>query len=342
MIDWVTAVIPFEHDPLNAGSVIKIDASGEVEWQTSCRISVSGSHEQAIQVKSHGGNGRGQSTHLIMEGNPAKFLQGHNVFGTDDLKALVLGAFSAICSTLKLCPGQPVLDLVAAGNYHLKRVDINYMYELPTAADVRAWIRAAEYKSKTRHGRPSSKAGTLYWGKTSRRWAIKAYSKGEEINGPKSHKLPDQFSSTPISDFAQNKLRIELTLRAKELDETDLSLANKWVASRPYQIFNDYLKRIEMSEQIALSTDIINSLPTKLRGTYILWNNGESPREILSKATFYKHRKELLAYGIDINLRTDKADFSNVVPLIRVLEAQPAQTPEWAYDLRLIYPDCAA
>lgn len=342
MIDWITAVISFDHEPLKSGSVLKVDASGEVEWEAPSRLIVQGSHEHTIQVRSYGGDGEGRATHLILHGNPSKYLQGHNVFGIDDLRLLVLDTFLLVCQAVGLQPDQSVIDQVASGHYRLTRVDINYMFELPTQADVRSWIRAAQFKSKTRHGRPSAKAGTLYWGKNSRRWSIKAYSKGEEINGPKSHKLPARFSDTPISNFAQNKLRIELTLRAKELDEIGLSQACQWPQNKPYQIFNEYLKRIEMSEQIALSTEIINSLPRKLRGTYILWNSGENPREILSKNTFYSHRKELLLHGIDINLPTEKADTSNVVPLIRVLEATPVQIPSWAFELGLIHRPKAA
>lgn len=337
MIDWITAVIPYEHEPLNSGSVFKIDPSGEVEWQAPCRLSVEGSHEQTIQVKSQGGSGTGKATELVIHGNPAKFLQGHNIFGSDDLLSLMAATFKSLCQTLGLTPPRHVLADVATGRYRLTRVDVNYLFELKTAADVRSWIRAAEFKSKTRHGRPSTKAGTVYWGKHSRRWSIKAYSKGEEITASKSHKLPERFATTPLAQFAENKLRIELTLRSKELDKIQLSNAQSWSLKLPSQIFNDYLKRIEMSEQITLTTDKLNELPRALKGTYLLWSNGQSMRDNLSKPTFYRHRKELMKYGIDINIAVDQVDRSNVVPLVRVLEAKPVATPSWAYDLNLIH-----
>jgi II/X family phage/plasmid replication protein len=338
MIDWVTAIIPFEHEPLNSGSVLKVDASGEVEWETPCRLQVEGSHEHTIQVRSQGGDGEGCATELVLHGNPAKYLQGHNVFGSDDVRQLVYDTFKSVCKCLGLPVTSEVLKSVLAGKYRFVRVDVNYMFELKTLADVKSWIRAAEYKSKTRHGRPSSKAGTLYWGKQSRRWSIKAYSKGEEIQGPKSHKLPEQFTDTPIFEFAQNKLRLELVLRAKELDKINLADADCWSIETPYLIFNDYVKRIEMSEQIALTTDKLSELPHHLRGTYILWSNGENPRENLSKPTFYKHRKQLREYGIDINIAVDRIDRSNVVPLVRILEAKPVAVPDWAYEMNLIHP----
>ncbi len=337
MIDWVTAIIPFVHEPLNSGSVLKVLPSGEVDWESPCRLQVEGSHEQGITVKSQGGDGSGLATELVIHGNPAKFLQGHNIFGSDDLLSLVLDTFLTVASKLNLPLTQETIDLVREGDYPLARVDINGMFELRTLADVKNWLRAAEFKSKTRHGRPSSKGGTLYWGKHSRRWSIKAYSKGEEIQASKSHKLAPQFKDTPLYDFAQNKLRIELTLRSKELEKIGLKTARSWQKETSMRLLNTYIKRIEMSEQIALSTKVLHELPTYLRSTYVLWKDGHNPREMLSKPTFYKHRAHLLQHGIDINITVEKVDRSNVVPLVRVLEAKPVQIPDWAFELGLVH-----
>jgi len=337
MIDWVTAIIPFVHEPINAGSVVKVLPSGEVDWESPCRLQVEGSHEQAIAVRSQGGDGGGLATELVIDGNPSKYLQGHNIFGSDDLLSLVFDTLVSIGSVLGLALPVDVLEEVREGEYWLARVDINYMHELLTLTDVKSWLRAAEFKSKTRHGRPSSKAGTIYWGKSSRRWSIKAYSKGEELKAGKSHKLPDHLSATPLMDFAQNKLRIELTLRSKELEKINLLKARRWRGISPFLIFNQYVKRIEMNEQIALTTKVLNDLPRYLQGTYILWQTGQNPRELLSKPTFYKHRKALLEHGIDINLAVEKVDRSNVVPLIRVLEALPVGIPDWAFEMDLVH-----
>jgi len=337
MIDWVTANIPFVHTPLNGGSVVKVRPDGEIEWEAPCRVSVSGSHSQSITVRSQGAAGAGKAAELVISGNPAKYLQGHNVFGSDDLRQLVLDTFLTACSVLGIKSTAPALSTLLNGDYRLTRVDVNYMYSLGTQANVRSWIRAAEYKSKTRHGRPSSKAGTLYWGKHSRRWSLKAYSKFEEIHASGDHKLPEAFQNTPIKEFAEDKLRIELTLRGKLLDELHYSTAKSWSHDTPSKIFGEYLKRIEMNEQIALSTDLIDALPMKVRSTYINWKEGYNPREFLSKPTFYRHRKILLDHGIDINLAVEKVDRSNVVPLVQVLEAKPADIPTWAYQLGLIH-----
>ena len=52
------------------------------EYEICNRLSVKGSHDSNITIRSHTDNT------IEISGNPAKFLQGHNVFGTNDLKYL--------------------------------------------------------------------------------------------------------------------------------------------------------------------------------------------------------------------------------------------------------------
>jgi II/X family phage/plasmid replication protein len=336
MIDWVTCQLPLLHEPLDSGAVFKVDQSGEVEWHTRCRVQVEGSHSSSIQVRSIGSNGAGQATGLSFSGNPSKFLQGHNIFGSDDLVSLMYDAFRKLLRVLHISPQLSDLRAVKQGAYPVSTVDINQSFELPTRQDVLAWIRAAEYKSKTRHGRPSMKGSTLYWGKSSQRWALKTYSKGEEIQAPK-HRLPVALSETPLAQWADNKLRIELRLKKKMLSELNVTQANELTILRARDLFNDFVRKLEMSEQVALTSERQLDLPQRLRSTYILWRNGEDLRYTLPKPTYYRHRKELLGHGIDIALRADSLHKSNVVPLIRVLEATPAQVPSWAFEQALVH-----
>lgn len=336
MIDWVTCELPLAHAPLESGLVCKVSPDGDLEWAVRCRVQVQGSHESSIQVRSIGGDGAGEATGLHFSGNPSKFLQGHNVFGSDDLVLLMYDAFIAICRSLNLTPSVGEVRKVKQGIYPLSMVDINQSYELPTRQDVLAWIRAAEYKSRTRHGRPQSKGGTLYWGKSSQRWSLKVYSKGEEIEASK-HQLPEALQATSIPKWANNKLRLELRIKRKQLAEHGITEARDLTDNRAREIFFEYARKLDMKEQIALTTEQQLKLPQRLRSTYVLWRSGEDLRSTLPKPTYYRHRKELLAHGIDIAIARDTIDRSNVVPLIRVLEATPASIPEWAFSQRLIH-----
>lgn len=328
MIDWITAVLPCIHVPVDAGRLVSVSPDGDVEWESVRYSRVTGSFESSISIRSQGSDGEGNATHLYFDGNPSKWLQGHNVIGSDDLRGLVLSVYARALSQLNIPMHLESYRQVLNGNYELKRVDVNYMFELPTLSDVRSWIHAAEFKAKTRHGRPSNAKGTLYFGKNSRRWSIKAYSKFDEVNcGKKAHKLPDEIKKTGILDWAENKLRLELTLRSLQLSDINLNFAKSWSLDTPYTVFKSFVGRIEMSGNRLLSDSQLLELPNSVKMTYLCWKQGLRIADIVSRASFYRHRKILSEYGIDICTTTDLADNSNVVPLIRVLEAVPASIP---------------
>jgi len=341
LIDWVNAILPLAHRPFPAGAVFKVDPEGAVEWSTPCRVSVPGSFEKTVTVRSGGSLGNGLAEHLIFSGNPSKFLQGHNIFGSDDLVALMADTYGAICRTLGLHPGPEDQTAIRAGEYRVTRVDINHMFELNSRADVLAWLRAAEYKSKTRHGRPFSKGSTLKFGKGSKRWELVAYCKAEEVQAPK-HRLPDALLNTPLLPWVDNKLRIELRLKSKELNDLELSTAKHCTPHAVTKAYFKYLRRLEMTDQIALTTETLMKLPQRLRSTYVLWKDGHDLRSTMARNTYYRHRKELLEHGINIDIRQTGEDRSNVVPLVRILEAQPAGIPRWAFEQGLVHASAAA
>ncbi|EDU9608725.1 Replication-associated protein G2P [Salmonella enterica subsp. enterica] len=338
MIDWITAIYPCVHEPLPSGSVISIDASGEVEWKTVKRLAVRGSHESALYVRSVGSDGEGRCSHLYIDGNPSKFLQGHNVVGSDDLRGLAVVVYARVLSLLNIPHHMHSYREVLDGMFRLLRVDINYMFELGSLDNVRSWLYAAEFKARTRHGRATGKGGTVYFGQHSRRWGSKAYSKYDEhMSGKKGHQMSDEFVYAGLLDWVRDKLRIELVLRSLELKKINRSLGINWTVETASNLFSDYIGRIEMSQNVLLTDEKLNKLPRHMQSTYLLWKQGSNLRDILPSRTFFRHRKELLGYGIDINFYCETPDKSNIIPLVRVLEARPVQIPQWIYEKGLIF-----
>ena len=60
---------------------------------------------------------------------------------------------------------------------------------------------------------------------------------------------------------------------------------------------------------------------------------------ILSKfcliTLFYRYKKALREYGVDISTKSPK-EKSNIIPLVRYLEAKPVGIPDWAYEKGLV------
>ncbi|WP_373366171.1 phage/plasmid replication protein, II/X family [Vibrio parahaemolyticus] len=65
-----------------------------------------------------------------------------------------------------------------------------------------------------------------------------------------------------------------------------------------WEVYKEYLGRVEMSDQKPID-DITLKLPRHLGLTYLSWKEGYCLKTTLPKNTFYRHRRELLEFGIE-------------------------------------------
>ena len=340
MIDWVTGKFWITHNPevLRSGQSIRtkiIDGVETIEYDIANRLSVKGSHDATITIRSHTDNT------VEISGNPAKFLQGHNVFGTNDLKYLVAKMIDKLCmiDELELKPTDVEYENIQQGIYHLSRVDVNEHFAFPSAQVARAWLRAAGNSANMKfRGAGLFKEGTLYF--EGKRYIPKIYFKYDEINSKdKSHRLPDELLQIPeLIEYAEKSLRFEIKILSTQLKDWYLHLGCNWDADTATMLINDqFISKLQLSANMPIENEVIESLPKNLRLTYTAWVNGEDLRQVLSRPTFYRYRTRLMEYGIDISIVKDiEKEQSNVVPMIRYLEAVPMGIPDWAYEKGLV------
>ena len=208
-------------------------------------------------------------------------------------------------------------------------------YHLANHVQVLSWIKAAANSSRLRYrGRGQFSGDTLYHGKSSRRWALKCYSKYLEIMA-KGHKLPPELLIPQLLDWADKSLRIEAVIRSMELKRRGLDFASAWTPEAAKLLLQDLIGHLEMTDSFILPDEVVELLPTRLKPVYSLWISGHDMHTQYARRTFYRHRSELLKYGIDIAI-TQESLKSNVVPLIQILRAVPAEIPDWAYELKLV------
>lgn len=343
MIDWFRGSVPFPHYPLPAGKVLSIEQDGTMDWEIVKKTDVRGSYESNLKVRSAGGDGYGMATHLDIDGNITKFVQGHNLFGTNDLNAILLEAFRKIyefCSDDLSGWSYPEMtgQRIKRGDYLVKSVDINEMFEVGNDESVEAWLHAAEMRAVKRAGRATSRKGTVYLGQHSRRWGMKFYNKFRELEqGGKGHKLPADLQETPLLEWSKGKLRAELRLLSMELKDQGITHGRHLSVERVEEVFAHYMGRVEMCKQATLVDRELMELPRTVASTYQLWRQGANLRSMLPQNTFYRHRRVLKEHGIDINLPPADPATSNVVPMLRVIEAKPVPIPSWAYEKRLVH-----
>ena len=228
MIDWVTAKMPCRNT-LETGGIIKYNKDGGIEWLSQSWLPVQGSHDSNIVIKPMTDNT------IQISGNPTKWLQGHNLFGTNDLKWLMYRFYCDLHERLcddGLNPTMQQYEQVEQGNYTVSRVDVNETWHLANQSEVMAWIRSAgEKMSLKRRGRGVFSGDTLYWGKQKKDnfWYLKCYSKGDEINGKKSN-FPKELRTPSMLQYADKALRLEMTIARKALNEWQINTPCNWTA----------------------------------------------------------------------------------------------------------------
>lgn len=299
MLDWFTGVIGCDGSQLRADQVCRIEPTGHVLWSSDCWIECKGSYESSIALRQRDrpigvSVNEGGNRLLQISGNPVKYLQGHNAFGLS--VALYRPVVDAV---IKGLPDQvrPV-DLPADKILEMwpSRIDIAVSIDMGTYGNVKEWLRCISTGSRSRHGRALVSGDTVYWGQHSRRWAMKAYCKFDEML---VHPMGDLRLNEQYRQEVKNVLRLELCLRGLELKEInkkgwtlDESLL-WWYFEHRISVGRLNMTRVKGLEKLTLSQQAI----------FLRWISGEVIDGKLKESTFYRYRRVILdTMGVDISI----------------------------------------
>lgn len=338
MIDWLTLRVPLAM-PVEAGAVVSINPDGEIEWRCPKRASVEGSHSSTVSVRRISVPPPARSDwHLPhapeaieISGNPAKFLQGHNLFGSDDLPGLSCAFVLVVCARMGYQPTPAELATLRSGEVKLTRVDTTQAWDFGTLPRALSVIRSLDGVAFSHRGLGSmTKPGTVYWRQSSRRLASKAYAKGNEIKA-KGHTLPAALECRDdLIAWAAGHVRFEHCLRAMWLRDRGLDVVQNWttLGVTPEGLHAEIMSQLTLTDA-AVPDALLDTLPAKLRLVYRAWQAGDDLRRTLPVRSFYRYRAQLLEHGIDIASRR-QVEPSNVIPLRVVLTGTPVSVPSWA------------
>ena len=131
MIDWVSATLPCDNDGnICNGVVAQVNREGDTEWLTMTYLPVVGSHDATIAIRSVT-----EST-IEISGNPAKWLQGHNLFGINDpVKLISLTIKQLLINNLGLKPTKTQLEDINNVFVKITKIDINRNFHLPSKTE---------------------------------------------------------------------------------------------------------------------------------------------------------------------------------------------------------------
>lgn len=193
--------------------------------------------------------------HITIKGSPAKILQGHNVFGSDNLE---------LCVTEMLYWVQEaypsLYSMLAINTAEVRKMDVTYSSIVGSPKLVRL---AIDYMSRISNGQTKPTKSkkyetTMYWGGAeSRLIRLKCYSKFDEYMAqldkfkkeaqkgldPRAIKIMNVMSDERLMNIARTSLRWEATFMKRWLERNDIPV-NVWDLINYQKENPDFLTRI--------------------------------------------------------------------------------------------------
>ncbi|MHC3432468.1 phage/plasmid replication protein, II/X family [Delftia lacustris] len=327
------------------GAVMRIDKHGEVETVTLKKSRIEGSHETAVFLRCDGET-------VWFEGNVSKLGRPDNVFGYTFLECLQI--INDLLQRHGLPPftegeryftnfkGEPRSVWTGAV---VTRIDLTCNFATGSKEDAYAYMRHLQGQQASRLKTGTYGDGeTVDFGRGSRSHYIKAYLKGPELRRH-AGKVPDAqgIDDGTVKDYekgisnpyvhmlanwcdAVGLVRVEMTFKATKLHNLGCHYLGAFDMK---QLELEFERLSEVFTRGSAEADDFSLLPKAVLSTYRMWQAGDDLTTKLSRATFYRHRRELLAMGVDIAIK------SNVVPLktrTRVIKLGPVSMPDW-YEL---------
>lgn len=299
MLDWFTGYVGYDGSGLRLGTFYEVDPDGVTVRSRPRWESARGSYLASIQVTAAAateqmlGHSRTDGylcspAVLLVSGNPSKFLQGHNVAGPSVAK------LGPVLQSMARAFGEgfrpPNADDPTLPAVQRSRVDVTTAVDLGSHQTVHDYLTHVARLGRSRHGRALDTSGTVYFGKHSRRWALKLYCKHCEL---KAHRPEvDDELYHELLDFTLSHVRVELVLRRPEL---------KTRGTLSESIIWEYFKRLEVGAMAPTQAPDAELRPA-VRLALRAWYDGTDLVSMLPRRTFYKYRREILdATGIDVS-----------------------------------------
>lgn len=329
MIDWITAVVKFQHEkPIGGNITTQIDWNENLKWQTQSPRPLKGSYEDQVSIKSE--HKDGYCSHIFIHGNLVKFFQGHNIFGSEDVKGLLSEFLLSLPNHIDI--GQHESPITHILDAEIHRLDITYNFRLQSREQVNTWISATESSATMKYrGRGVMTSGTLYYGKHSKRWALKFYSKGKELeDNVRKHRAVNKA----LKQHSDSLLRAELVMRRLELKKQGLGTIKEIEKLENYglsDLFEKYIGGLEIGEHTMKIVDYQNELTGTQQAAYQIWLQGYDLREVYPKSTFYDHRRNIFKkIGVNVAVQRTEVKTTVTYPTIDFIRAEFEPIPEWA------------
>lgn len=323
-VDWLTIrqVHPAGGLPLvSDGYTTRCDRDGAIQYELVNRDEIEGSFDSRMWLRCDGNS-------VEFHGNIARYSRRDNVFGygwSETLRRVntLLNLHSLPPFTAGEKARYADSGVVWTGA-RVSRIDITVNYAAFSEVDAQRVLHSLSMHHVGRQrGTVSPDEATVMYGYGSKYVSGKVYLKHVELLRHRRKKHGAHVDQEVI-DFCRSMglLREEFTLKSRFLTQTGLCWLGEIDAAQLQAV---YRHRSQFKRFRDMEVKDTSSLSAGARGTLARYEQGEPHG--LKRATFYRHRSEILkCCGIDITV-PNKVE--KVAVPIKVLEVQPLVAPAW-------------
>ena len=335
-VDWLSLYQDHEHElpVVDAGCVMGVDEHGELVWKTTRAVRIEGSHDSSVNVRCDGHR-------VSFDGNVSRFGRPSNLFGFS--LAECMRRVNELLQTLGLPPftmGRKYhRSVVKEGCFdnndrntrsteiqehwtgcRVTRIDLTANYGAGSLSDAHAymaWLSTQQQSARIKVGTHFD-GETVDWGRGSRRVYAKCYLKSSEMA---RHGAPGE-----LIEFCEHVglIRFEVTVKSTQL----ISMGCQYLGSLDmHQLELLFEERRAVMGRAEHTHDDLEQLPNHFRRTARDYLAGDDLAKRLPRNTFWRHRKALLPYGLDIAVKRNVIEFK---PRVRVIELRPLTAADLA------------
>lgn len=300
--DWLTISHRLDEPikQLSSGRTLKLDRDGVINWESlDWEKLYCPSSDTSLRIRCDGNK-------LQMTGNISRWKQENNLLGLTVQECVEVWA--ALLPSLDIhLPmfGTRVREgTVGEGGTTITRVDLAGNMETDNFAAL------CHCTMNNRIGQKPARAGKYgtIWGYEAKRanWVkAKLYDKTAEMEGRR----------TPST--GATVARFEVQLGSEFLKREDLDKVSEWKGGGEMEKVI-HGRFAEQAFRTAAEVNSWDQIPARLRGIAYAWRDGVCIRNELKKANFYKTRKRLLEYGIDIAVECNVLAFTAKIREVKV------------------------
>lgn len=288
---------------------------------------------------------------IQIRGCPLKPLQGHNVFGSNNVCLLGGTMICAVLDALDIAYTDEQRAAWFVGQFDVAEIHITQRFGLPEGMEQKQLYRHILRNTSWEFRPGCLNQGTgIRLGKPQNRPVLVMYDKAQELTDRRTRSFRHLQAVVGETDaakvwkglttIASKSIRAELKLPREYLDRNRLTRGSAWTRKTVDDVYWDELPKLRFESHVPLNTlrPVINKVVDRpLRHALELWASGRELRTIYPSSTLARCRSRVRqATGIDI---VDDIPMETALPVADILSQENLRPefPRWAHR----YPTCA-